>query len=44
VLFRTVDCVVVVVVGVGFSTTVVHEFRSMATARSGMRMISFFIV
>jgi hypothetical protein len=37
-----VDCVVVVVVGTGFSTTVVQEVR--ATARSGMRMISFFIV
>ena len=37
--------VVVVVVGAGFSTTVVHEVRSMAaTASSGVRMISFFIV
>jgi hypothetical protein len=44
VLFRTVDCVVVVVVGAGFSTTVVHEFKSRATARSGIRMMSFFIV
>jgi hypothetical protein len=43
VLFCTV-VEVVVVVGAGFSTTVVHEFKSMATARSGMRMISFFIV
>jgi hypothetical protein len=42
VLFWTV--VEVVVVGAGFSTTVVHEFKSMVTARSGMRMISFFIV
>ena len=44
VLFFTVDWVVVVVVGTGFSTTVVHEFKSMPTARSGIRMISFFIV
>jgi hypothetical protein len=37
--------VVVVVVGAGFSTTVVHEVRSTAAqARSGVRMISFFIV
>ena len=37
--------VVVVVVGAGFSTTVVHEVRSMAaTASSGVSMISFFIV
>jgi hypothetical protein len=43
VLFCTV-VEVVVVVGAGFSTTVVHEFKSMATVRSGMRMISFFIV
>jgi len=43
VLFCTV-VEVVVVVGAGFSTTVVHEFKSMVTARSGMRMISFFIV
>jgi hypothetical protein len=35
---------VVVVAGTGFSTTVVHEFKSMATARSGIKMISFFIV
>jgi hypothetical protein len=40
------ECVVVVVVvGAGFSTTVVHEVRSMAaTASSGVRIISFFIV
>jgi hypothetical protein len=45
-LFVVVDWVVVlVVVGVGFSTTVVHEVRSTAApARSGVRMISFFIV
>jgi hypothetical protein len=43
-LFFVVVVEVVVVVGTGFSTTVVHEFRSMATARSGIRMISFFIV
>jgi len=43
VFLTVVDCVVVVVVGVtGFSTTVVHDVR--ATARSGMRIISFFIV
>jgi hypothetical protein len=43
-LFFTVDVVVVVVAGVtGFSTTVVHEVRAKATARSGVRMISFFI-
>jgi hypothetical protein len=37
--------VVVVVVGAGFSTTVVHEVRSSAaTAKRGVRMISFFIV
>ena len=35
---------VVVVVGTGFSTTVVHEVRRRAAAMSGMRMISFFIV
>ena len=36
---------VVVVVGVGFSTTVVHEVNSaVATARSGVTIISFFIV
>jgi hypothetical protein len=40
-----VDWVVVVVVGAGFSTTVVHEARSTAAqARSGVRIISFFIV
>ena len=45
VLFFTVDVVVVVVVGAtGFSTTVVHEGRAKATARSGVRMISFFIM
>ena len=44
VLFFTVVDVVVVVGVTGFSTTVVHEFKSMATARTGMRMISFFIV
>jgi hypothetical protein len=43
VLFCTV-VEVVVVVGVGFSTTVVHEVRAKATTRSGIRMISFFIV
>jgi hypothetical protein len=38
------DCVVVVV-GAGFSTTVVHEARSTAaTASSGVRIMSFFIV
>jgi hypothetical protein len=42
--FFVVDVVVVVVVGAGFSTTVVHEVRAKATARSGVRMISFFIV
>ncbi len=37
--------VVVVVVGAGFSTTVVHELRITAvTASSGVRIISFFIV
>jgi hypothetical protein len=37
--------VVVVVVGAGFSTTVVHEVRSTAaTASTGVRIISFFIV
>ena len=45
----TVLCLVVVVdvvvdVGAGFSTTVVQEVRAKATARSGVRMISFFIV
>ena len=45
VLFLTVDCVVVVVVaGTGFSTTVVHEVNRVANTKSGMRMISFFIV
>jgi hypothetical protein len=43
VLFFVVCVVVVVVVGAGFSTTVVHEVRAKATARSGVRMISFFI-
>jgi S1-C subfamily serine protease len=44
-LFVVVDWVVVVVLGAGFSTTVVHEVRSTAAhARSGVRMISFFIV
>jgi hypothetical protein len=39
------ECVVVVEVGAGFSTTVVHEVRSTAaTASSGVRIISFFIV
>ena len=44
--FRTVvDDVVVVVAGVGFSTTVVHEVKStVATASSGVTIISFFIV
>ena len=42
---RVVCVVVVVVAGVGFSTTVVHEVNSaVATARSGVRIISFFIV
>jgi hypothetical protein len=44
VLFFVVCVVVVVVLGAGFSTTVVHEVRAKATARSGVRMISFFIV
>jgi hypothetical protein len=44
VLFLTVEVVVVVVGATGFSTTVVHEVNKMATAKSGMRMISFFIV
>jgi hypothetical protein len=44
VLFFIVVVDVVVVVGVGFSTTVVHEVRAKAIARSGVRMISFFIV
>jgi len=42
--FFVVDVVVVVVVGTGFSTTVVHEVRASATASRGVRMISFFIV
>jgi hypothetical protein len=42
--FFVVEVVVVVVAGAGFSTTVVHEVRAKATARSGVRMISFFIV
>ena len=33
-----------VVVGTGCSTTVVHEVMSTATARSGVTIISFFIV
>jgi hypothetical protein len=44
VLFFVVCVVVVVVAGAGFSTTVVHEVSVRATARSGVRMISFFIV
>jgi hypothetical protein len=45
VLFLTVEVVVVVVVGAtGFSTTVVHDVNSIATAKSGVRMISFFII
>ena len=44
VLFFVVVVDVVVVVGTGFSTTVVQEVRAKATARSGVRMISFFIV
>jgi hypothetical protein len=35
---------VVVVTGTGFSTTVVHEVKNAATARSGVTIISFFIV
>jgi uncharacterized membrane protein YczE len=43
--FLVVVCVVVVVAGTGFSTTVVHEVKSaVATARSGVTIISFFIV
>jgi hypothetical protein len=42
--FFVVEVVVVVVVGAGFSTTVVHDVSAKATARSGVRMISFFIV
>jgi hypothetical protein len=42
---RVVCVVVVVVAGVGFSTTVVHEVKSaVATTRSGVTIISFFIV
>jgi hypothetical protein len=44
VLFFVVVVDVVVVVGTGFSTTVVQEVRAKATAKSGVRMISFFIV
>ena len=45
VLFFVVVVDVVVVVGVtGFSTTVVHEVKNRATARSGVTIISFFIV
>jgi hypothetical protein len=45
VLFLTVVVeVVVVAAGTGFSTTVVHDVNSMATTKSGIRMISFFIV
>lgn len=45
VLFLTVVVEVVVVVGAtGFSTTVVHDVNNRATAKSGVRMISFFIV
>jgi hypothetical protein len=43
-LFVVVVDVVVVVGVVGCSTTVVHDVNSMATAKSGVRMISFFIV
>jgi hypothetical protein len=40
-----VSCVVVVVLtGTGFSTTVVHEVKRAAAARSGVTIISFFIV
>ena len=43
--FLTVVDVVVVVAGAGVSTTVVHEVKSaVATARSGVTIISFFIV
>lgn len=42
--FLVVDVVVVVVVGTGFSTTVVHELKHRATASSGVIIISFFIV
>jgi hypothetical protein len=44
VLFFIVVVEVVVVVGVGFSTTVVHEVKNRATARSGVTIMSFFIV
>jgi hypothetical protein len=44
VLFLTVEVVVVVVGATGFSTTVVHDVNRIATAKSGVRMISFFIV
>ena len=44
VLFFIVVVDVVVVVGAGFSTTVVHEVKNRATARSGVTIISFFIV
>jgi hypothetical protein len=44
VLFLRVVCVVVVVAGTGFSTTVVHEVKQTAAARSGVTIISFFIV
>jgi hypothetical protein len=44
VLFFVVVVDVVVVVGAGFSTTVVHEVKNRATARSGVTIISFFIV
>ena len=44
VLFFTVVDVVVVVGATGFSTTVVHDVNRMATAKSGIRVISFFIV
>jgi hypothetical protein len=44
-LFVVVVCVVLVVVGAGFSTTVVHEVKSTAAAAiSGVTIISFFIV
>ena len=36
--------VVVVVAGVGVSTTVVHEVSSAAATASGVRIMSFFIV
>jgi hypothetical protein len=44
-LFVVSECVVVVVlVGAGVSTTVVHEVKSAAANASGVRIISFFIV